>query len=525
MGRTEYMNRISYQLSVLAARVKTNSQNGRTDINVDSEMTICGLINLVMGWELENLNDRKANFPGIDLADWRNRIAVQVTATATGRKVNHSLDKFLENGFDSSFDRLITVIITTDKLPSAAARKHEDFSFNPATDIWNINTLTGLVKNVNDAKELEEIANYLEKEIGSPAPNPNPCGKNHSAGKIMWFAALLALVVAVGVIWGVSRVPQDPQTTLVGIEDLWMWDTVASTLRKETLDKTTVPLSVYKSGLNSCDNLGSARNHSIAYPFTLWCANTATNPIAAFNAVRAEWFTSQDMSAVFFWLPLRDDSEMLDPYAWQEYLDGIPDVQTKSWEWSETGVEAFLCDVLAVAGKCEDNLDFDDQFLSALRCSEEPVIHFSAEEKGQCYYTYFIYYGDYTSYLISMYFHEDKENPMQISDVEFQMLNMSYYSADPDFSGAQDTIRNGCKGQVASLIMSIEHLLTGSSVFDSEIQRLDRDSEEIVIPLDYSVGDYQVSIIQKSYEGAMAGIDDVGDHVERCQLITYRICK
>lgn len=79
--------------------------------------------------------------------------------------------------------------------------------------------------------------------------------------------------------------------------------------------------------------------------------------------------------------------------------------------------------------------------------------------------------------------------------------------------------------QTASLIMSIEHLLTGASRFDDDIREIEIDTREILIPLDYSLGDYRVSIMQHSYESDVAGYDENGYQVEQCELMTYRIHK
>ena len=545
-GREFYLQRISEMLSKMVAKLTDENRRGINGYNKVVENIMCGLLNRMYHYDFANTNTcGKANYPGIDLLDPVRRVGVQVTSQNTLGKVKDTLEKVQRHSECAPIAHLIMMIITF-KDPTDGMRNQNDGRlFRGAEDIWNLNKLMVELENeqMYNIESVIEIANYLEKEVGSPASdpvtdpaqNPVPDSVHHEISKrtgsgnrntkdVVWFVGVLALIVAVIAIWAGVRIPQIPQNNVEGTEDLLMWDAVTETLRKEKLTKTTIPLSDYESGLNVHGNLGSASDRSVSYSFTLCCANTATNPIAAFNAVRSEWFVSRNMSAEIFELPLTNDFDSQDPYAWKEYLDKIPEPQSEGWEWSETGVEAFLCDVLAVAGKCEDNLDFDDKFLSALHRSEEPVVHYSAAD--QCYYTYFIYYGDYTSHLICMYFHADKENSTQISDVEFQMLNMSYYySGGLGFSGSQAEINNGCKAQVASLIMSIEHLLAGSSVFDSKIDKINSDSREMMIPLDYSVGDYQVAIMQNSYEGSAVGTDSVGDNVERCELITYRIHK
>lgn len=49
------------------------------DINIHSETFFCGLLNVIFGYNLENINDSEKNFPSIDLEDKLNRVAIQVT--------------------------------------------------------------------------------------------------------------------------------------------------------------------------------------------------------------------------------------------------------------------------------------------------------------------------------------------------------------------------------------------------------------------------------------------------------------
>lgn len=83
------------------------------DINIHSETFFCGLLNVIFGYNLENINDSEKNFPSIDLEDKLNRVAIQVTTQEASSKIQYTLDKFFENKLDKTFDRLIVLIIGT----------------------------------------------------------------------------------------------------------------------------------------------------------------------------------------------------------------------------------------------------------------------------------------------------------------------------------------------------------------------------------------------------------------------------
>jgi len=68
-------------LSNFKIQVQTFSALGLTNINKHSENFIKRLLNLTYDFELENLNKHKSNFPGLDLGDFSEGIAYQITAT------------------------------------------------------------------------------------------------------------------------------------------------------------------------------------------------------------------------------------------------------------------------------------------------------------------------------------------------------------------------------------------------------------------------------------------------------------
>lgn len=164
--RTHLLDRITRQLSVLATQITMMGRSNRLSLNADAETIFCGLINRLEGWNLRNLNEVAQNYPGIDLADPEGRIAVQITASASQKKVDHTLEVFFKNRMERAFSRLIIVITTDRTAPTAAHGVKHGFAFDPKQDIWNIEWFKRRAESVEDCELLQAVADYLDSQLG-----------------------------------------------------------------------------------------------------------------------------------------------------------------------------------------------------------------------------------------------------------------------------------------------------------------------------------------------------------------------
>ena len=183
--RTDLLDRITRQLAVVAYEIEMVNRSNRMSLNSDAETIFCGLINRLEGWELRNLNEVSQNYPGIDLADTGRRIAVQITASASSKKVSHTLEVFFKNHMERNFDRLILVITTDRSAPTNGTTVRPGFHFDPKKDIWNIEWFKRRVEAVEDCELLQNVADYLDSQLGAlpgdvQRPDhllpPVPCG-------------------------------------------------------------------------------------------------------------------------------------------------------------------------------------------------------------------------------------------------------------------------------------------------------------------------------------------------------------
>ena len=109
--KEQQINEITKQLSWIATTVELLNTLNLNSINVHSESFFCGLLNVVFGYQLHNLNTTEMNYTSIDLGDEKNKIAIQVTSEKTSTKIKETLRKFIEKGHYKKYKRLIIFII------------------------------------------------------------------------------------------------------------------------------------------------------------------------------------------------------------------------------------------------------------------------------------------------------------------------------------------------------------------------------------------------------------------------------
>ncbi|MEL4177780.1 SMEK domain-containing protein [Roseateles sp. PN1] len=111
----EAFKEILIQLSVLRYVISASCKAGRTDPAKDAESFMCKLLNHVRGLGLVNLNTDDPRKAAIDLGSSANRLAIQVTATSSSKKVKDTIAKFFAHKLDKEYDALWILVLTTNK--------------------------------------------------------------------------------------------------------------------------------------------------------------------------------------------------------------------------------------------------------------------------------------------------------------------------------------------------------------------------------------------------------------------------
>jgi hypothetical protein len=91
--RGHFIGQIIDELSAISALVEVRSKLGLYDLHKYCEDFFKEILNIVLDYNLKNLNAERQNNPGIDLGDENKKIAFQITSTKTIKKINETLEK------------------------------------------------------------------------------------------------------------------------------------------------------------------------------------------------------------------------------------------------------------------------------------------------------------------------------------------------------------------------------------------------------------------------------------------------
>lgn len=178
MNQQNILFRISQLLSRFTEQVEILNDNGEFSINVHAENILINILNSIYDCNLENVNYKENKiYPAIDLRDYKNRIAIQVTSTANMEKVKHTLSEYISNNLYEKFDKLLIFILskkqtkynqtTIDNLVNGIFPFTTD-SIIDKTDIYNE------LNAQNNFEKIKKVCELLEQQF---ADNKNELDK------------------------------------------------------------------------------------------------------------------------------------------------------------------------------------------------------------------------------------------------------------------------------------------------------------------------------------------------------------
>ena len=88
----QYFEEISLSLSIISQVIESKAKLNLTDDSKYIQGFICGMLNLVYGFDLVVLDSVQENFPGLDLGDVDREIGFQITATRTSKKIKDTIE-------------------------------------------------------------------------------------------------------------------------------------------------------------------------------------------------------------------------------------------------------------------------------------------------------------------------------------------------------------------------------------------------------------------------------------------------
>lgn len=170
MNRIEYLNKINTYAARFVLEVEGFNATNQYHINIHAESFIIPVLNETFGLNLENLNStQQKNFPAIDLADFKNRVAFQVTSTNDISKIESTIEKFFKYELDKTFDVLYFYIIThkKEKYNDEKLKKFlkNEFSFNTSEHVIDKDIILQKINSISSTPKLQTLARLYEHEF------------------------------------------------------------------------------------------------------------------------------------------------------------------------------------------------------------------------------------------------------------------------------------------------------------------------------------------------------------------------
>ncbi|MCD7817883.1 MAG: SMEK domain-containing protein [Lachnospiraceae bacterium] len=145
MNRSWYYNYIEGKLNTLSVRISRRNKQNLTELNIHAESFFAELMNHLLGYHLQNLNRMKRNMSGIDLIDEDNKVIMQVSATCTRQKIEHSLARDILQDYSGYHFCFIAISGEADNLRTKSYQNPYNVTFTPKTDIYDIQSLLDIV--------------------------------------------------------------------------------------------------------------------------------------------------------------------------------------------------------------------------------------------------------------------------------------------------------------------------------------------------------------------------------------------
>ncbi|MCB0852527.1 MAG: SMEK domain-containing protein [Bacteroidetes bacterium] len=186
MKELELVQRIATLMSRFVTEVRALNAISLYDINNISENVLIPLFKEAYDFNgLRNLNtEHHKNYPGIDLADPINRVAIQVTASTDSKKIKHTLEQFVRHNHFEKYDHLL-VYILTEKQGRYQGKGFKEiiggrFHFTVDEDILDYTDFMQRVEGLPFEK-VKSIAEILEQQFADN--RPGVVIQNHKGNK------------------------------------------------------------------------------------------------------------------------------------------------------------------------------------------------------------------------------------------------------------------------------------------------------------------------------------------------------
>ena len=165
LNRQNVSENIIERIYILNNFIKKSGKLNLNNINIHAENFYRDLLNILFNYELKNENPDNPNAKAIDLADDKNKIAIQITSNNNIEKIKNTVKGFVELKLHEMYE--LKVFIIGDKKDYKIKQiKYENFIFNIKKNVWDNNKLNKIIMD-KSLGVLNEISEFLDQEIST----------------------------------------------------------------------------------------------------------------------------------------------------------------------------------------------------------------------------------------------------------------------------------------------------------------------------------------------------------------------
>lgn len=166
MNRSNYFSYIEKHLNILSYRITERGKLNILDLHIYSETFFADFLNILFGFNLQNMNIVVQNIEAIDLVDEKHQIIAQVSATCTKPKVESSLGKKIFIDYPGYRFKFVSIAKDAAGLKKESFKNPNGALFNPVEDVIDIGTILNIIlsKRIDEQKKIYE---FIKKELGT----------------------------------------------------------------------------------------------------------------------------------------------------------------------------------------------------------------------------------------------------------------------------------------------------------------------------------------------------------------------
>lgn len=164
-AKKQYLMNISNHLCSLIKQAENYYRSNRFGSLKKVEGILCGLLNLLNGWNLIPIDDddeKMSIFCQINQMDQDQHIALEIIYDNALSKLNSSLSRFPNHWTDMSYHALI---VSNEKLPDSVGALPNKSWFSYKSNVWTASKVQSILQNNFAVDFIGNISDYLDEAV------------------------------------------------------------------------------------------------------------------------------------------------------------------------------------------------------------------------------------------------------------------------------------------------------------------------------------------------------------------------